>query len=159
MPSIANFQVFYRNSHENPTPCNTTKQIMGRIWFLNFQLSNSHYCLISILWFSYNLAGSHAIIWHLLDSHNSTIWRQIEQYIKRYIYKKNKKYHLPFRELNPSLLVKRQVSQPLDHPALLSSTFFKPFITFCSKLPPSPPPSSTSQTMGSKVQKHTVNLS
>ena len=22
---------------------------MGRIWFLNFQLSNSHYCLISIL--------------------------------------------------------------------------------------------------------------
>ena len=23
---------------------------MGRIWFLNFQLSNSHYCLISILW-------------------------------------------------------------------------------------------------------------
>jgi hypothetical protein len=25
---------------------------MGRIWFLNFQLSNSHYCLISILWIS-----------------------------------------------------------------------------------------------------------
>ena len=24
---------------------------MGRIWFLNFQLSNSHYCLISILCF------------------------------------------------------------------------------------------------------------
>ena len=23
---------------------------MERIWFLNFQLSNSHYCLISILW-------------------------------------------------------------------------------------------------------------
>ena len=26
---------------------------MGRIWFLNFQLSNSHYCLISILWPTY----------------------------------------------------------------------------------------------------------
>ena len=26
---------------------------MERIWFLNFQLSNSHYCLISILWFIY----------------------------------------------------------------------------------------------------------
>ena len=33
----------------HPTNCKTTKQIMGRIWFLNFQLSNSHYCLISIL--------------------------------------------------------------------------------------------------------------
>ena len=29
-----------------------SKYVMGRIWFLNFQLSNSHYCLISIslLW-------------------------------------------------------------------------------------------------------------
>ena len=48
MLSIANFQVFNRNSHENPTPCNTTKWIMGRIWFLNFQLPSSHYCLLSI---------------------------------------------------------------------------------------------------------------
>ena len=28
------------------TPC---KYVMGRIWFLNFQLSNSHYCLISAI--------------------------------------------------------------------------------------------------------------
>ena len=36
---------------------------MGRIWFLNFQLSNSHYCLISILWLHVSTLG--LTQWHL----------------------------------------------------------------------------------------------
>ena len=43
---------------------------MGRIWFLNFQLSNSHYSLISILWPQHTYCGMHTLF--ILDLKTTT---------------------------------------------------------------------------------------